>query len=112
MSIKTVYLEKEYERALADSTRLIDTERDRVRRMEYLLLQFESNALRSQLDHARAQLLGFTQNESETLLRLDEACREIDRLDRHARASSGEIERLKVQSPKIPIRINSSDGHG
>lgn len=102
MSTKTVYLEMEYERALADSARLIDAERDRVRRMEYLLLQFESNALRSQLDQAHAQLLGFTHSESETHLHLDEACREVDRLNRHAQASSSEIERLKVQWPSIP----------
>ncbi|KAJ5172257.1 hypothetical protein N7492_004850 [Penicillium capsulatum] len=95
MSIKTVYLEKEYERTLAESARLIDAERDRARRMENLLLQFESNALRSQLDQAHAELLGLTQSESETLIHLDKACREIARLDHHARTSSNEIERLK-----------------
>ncbi|KAJ5536806.1 hypothetical protein N7513_009992 [Penicillium frequentans] len=95
MSMKTVRLEKEYERALADSAHLLDVEKDRVRRMDQLLLQFESENLRSQLDQANAQLRGLTRAESDTLLQLDEACQEIDRLDRHVQASSSEIEKLK-----------------
>ncbi|KAJ5721145.1 uncharacterized protein N7483_009079 [Penicillium malachiteum] len=58
MSIKTVRLEKEYEKALSDSTHLLDMEKDRFRRMENLLLQFESDNLRSQLDQANQQLRG------------------------------------------------------
>lgn len=94
--MKTVRLEKEYERALADSAHLLDVEKDRVRRMDQLLLQFESENLRSQLDQANAQLRGLTRAESDTLLQLDEACQEIDRLDRHVQASVSEIEKLKV----------------
>lgn len=96
MSIKTVRLEKEYEKALADSARLLDAEKDRMRRMEQLLFQFESDALRSQLDQANEQLLGFAQTESGARLQLDEAYQEIDRLNLHVQASSNEIERLKV----------------
>lgn len=102
MSIKTLVLEKEYERTLADSARLLDAEGDRMRSMEHLLIRCESDALRSQLDQARTQLLGFTQSESEALLQLEEACQEIDRLDSHAWASSKEIERLKVRYKLIP----------
>ncbi|KAJ6092888.1 hypothetical protein N7486_008177 [Penicillium sp. IBT 16267x] len=98
MSMKTVCLEKEYERALADSAHLLDVEKDRVRRMEHLLLQFESENLRSQLDQANTQLRGLTRLESDTLVQLDEACQEIDRLDRHVQASSSEIEKLQVRA--------------
>ncbi|KAJ5670222.1 uncharacterized protein N7477_005585 [Penicillium maclennaniae] len=95
MSIKTVLLEKEYEKSLADSLRLLDAEKDRVRRMEQLLLQFESETLRSRLDRAHEQLLVSTQAESEARLQLDEAYQEIDRLDIRVQSSSNEVERLK-----------------
>ncbi|KAJ5647544.1 hypothetical protein N7490_003916 [Penicillium lividum] len=108
MSMKTVRLEKEYERTLADSAHLLDVEKDRVRRMEQLLLQFESENLRSQLDQANMQLRGFTRTESDTLLQLDEACREIDRLDHHVQASSSEIEKLKDD---LSTMANKSTSH-
>ncbi|KAJ6007952.1 hypothetical protein N7540_011928 [Penicillium herquei] len=95
MSIKTVRLEKEYEKALSDSAHLLDVEKDRFRRMENLLLQFESENLRSQLDHASQQLRGSTHAESDTLLQLNEASREIHRLDNQIKSSSNEIQRLK-----------------
>ncbi|KAJ5101470.1 hypothetical protein NUU61_003692 [Penicillium alfredii] len=97
MSIRTLHLEKEYEKTLADSARLLDAERDRVRRMEHLLLKFESQALRSQLEQANGQLFGLANAESEACLQLDEACREIDSLDLRAQASSSEIQKLKGQ---------------
>src|SRR3569623_569197 len=96
MSIRTVRLEKEYERALADSARILDAEKDRVRRMEHLLLQFESEDLRSQLDQANTQLSDLTRIKSDTLAQLDKAYQDIDRLDRHVQSSSSENERLKV----------------
>jgi hypothetical protein len=96
MSIKTLRLEKEYEKSLADSARLLYAEKDRVRRMEQLLLQFESEALRSRLDRAHEQLLISTQAESEARLQLEEAYQEIDRLDFHVQSSSNEVEKLKV----------------
>lgn len=96
MTIQTTRLEKEYEKVLADSTRLLDAERDRVRRMEYLLLQFERDALRSQLDQANEQLLGVTQIERDTRMQLEEALQEIDRLDAHVQFSSSEIDKLRV----------------
>lgn len=89
-------LEKEYEKAIADSARLLDTERDRVRRMEYLLLQFERDALQAKLDQANDRIHGLTQAESEARLQLDEAFQEIDHLDQSVQASSSEIRRLTV----------------
>lgn len=111
MSFRTVCLEKEYERVLSESARLLDVERDRMRRMEHLLLKFESDALRAQLDQANAQALRLATAESEASLQLDEACREIDRLDLHAQTSSGEIERLKVGArPTSKKVVGLTDG--
>lgn len=105
MSIKTVRLEKEYEKAIADSARLLDTERDRVRRMEYLLLQFDRDALQTKLDQANDRILGLTQAESEAHLQLDEAFQEIDFLDQTVQATSNEIQRLKVSACLIRVVV-------
>jgi hypothetical protein len=105
MSIKTVRLEKEYEKAIADSARLLDTERDRVRRMEYLLLQFDRDALQTKLDQANDRILGLTQAESEAHLQLDEAFQEIDFLDQTVQATSNEIQRLKVSTCLIRVVV-------
>ncbi|OKO95851.1 hypothetical protein PENSUB_10872 [Penicillium subrubescens] len=94
MSIKTVRLEKEYEKAIAESARLLDTERDRARRMEYLLLQIDRDALQAKFDQANDRIVVLTQAESEARSRLDEAFLEIDSLDHHIQASSNQIQRL------------------
>lgn len=96
MSIQTTRLEKEYEIVRAHSTHLLDTEKDRVRRMENLLLQFERDSLRSQLDQANEQLLGATESEREARTQLEEAFQEIDRLDSRVQSSSSEMKRLRV----------------
>lgn len=101
--MKTVQLEKEYEKAIVDSARLLDAEKDRMRRMEQLLLQFEGEALRSKLDQTNEQLLGLTQIESEVRLQLDEAYHEIDRLDQQVQVSSIEIQRLEVSTGRLLI---------
>jgi hypothetical protein len=97
MSITTVRLEKEYEKAIADSARLLDTERDRVRRMEYLLLQFDRDALQAKFDQANDRIVVLTQAESEARLQLDEAFLEIDSLDQKVQVSSSQIQRLTVR---------------
>jgi hypothetical protein len=96
MSMRTMRLEKEYEKTLSDSARLLDGERDRVRRMELLLSKIENEALRSQLEEANRHLLGFTGADSEACAQLQEACQEIDHLELQAQASASEIDRLKV----------------
>ncbi|OQE26953.1 hypothetical protein PENFLA_c006G07198 [Penicillium flavigenum] len=97
MSMRTMRLEMEYEKTLSDSGRLLDAEKDRVRRMELLLLKFENETLRSQLDEANAHLSGFTSADSEACAQLQEACQEIDHLELQAQASSSEINRLKEE---------------
>lgn len=96
MSLRTARLEKAYQKTLADSAHLIDEERDRVRRMEYLLLQFENDKLLAQLDTANMQMVTFKHGESDVLGQLGEAYREIDLLNHKVQSSSSEIERLQV----------------
>lgn len=108
MSMRTMRLEKEYEKTLSDSARLLDGERDRVRRMELLLLKFENEALRSQLEEANGHLLGLTSADSEACAQLQEACQEIDHLELQAQASSSEINRLKEE---LSAQKNSSTSY-
>lgn len=96
MPMRTAYLEKEYNKTLSDSARLLDGERDRVRRMEQLFLKFENEALRVQLEEADRHLSGFSRADSEACVQLQDACQEIDRLESQAQTSSKEITRLKV----------------
>lgn len=109
MSVRTMQLEKQYERTIADSARLLDAEKDRVRRMNQLLLQFEGDNLRCQLDQANEQLLRLTETESETRLQLDEAYKEIDRLDKDVQVALTEIQRLEV-SPSFSL-VFQRQGH-
>ncbi|CAG8167927.1 unnamed protein product [Penicillium salamii] len=95
MSMRTAHLEKEYEKTLSDSARLLDGERDRVRRIEHLFLQFENEAIRLQLEESNGHLLGFSKADSEACVQLQDACQEIDRLEHQAQNSTNEINRLK-----------------
>lgn len=94
--MRTAHLEKEYEKALSESARLLNGERDRVQRMEHLFLKFENEALRLQLEESNGHLMGFSKADSEACVQLHDACQEIDRLESQAQASSSEISRLKV----------------
>jgi hypothetical protein len=96
MAMRTARLEKQYEKTLSDSARLLDGERDRLRRMEHLFLQFENEALRLQLEESNGHLLGFSRADSEACIQLQDACQEIDRLESEAQTSLNEISRLKV----------------
>ncbi|KAJ5355781.1 Ribosomal RNA large subunit methyltransferase E [Penicillium concentricum] len=110
MSMRTICLEKEYEKTLSDSARLLDGERDRVRRMELLLSRFENEALRSQLEETNRYLLGFTGADSEACVQLQQACQEIDHLELQAQASASEIDRLKQQE-ELSIQKNNSTSY-
>lgn len=96
MSMKSMHLEREYEKTLSDSAHLLDSEKDRVRRMELMFVNFENEDLRSQLEEANLHLLGFTNSDSEACVQLQEACHEIDRLELQVQTFLGEIDRLKV----------------
>lgn len=105
--MRTAHLEKEYEKTISDSARLLDGERDRVRRMEHLFLKFENEALRLQLEESNGHLLGFSTADSEACAQLQDACKEIDRLESQAQTSSNEISRLKVCTCRTLISIQT-----
>jgi hypothetical protein len=110
MSMRTARLEKEYEKTLSDSARLLDGERDRVRRMEHLFLKFENEALRLQLEESDGHLLEFSRADSEACVQLQDACQEIDRLESQAQTSLNEISRLKV-SFRFMFQVVGRDLH-
>jgi len=64
--------------------------------MEQLLLQFENDTLRSELDQVNGQLAIVMQAESDNRLQLHGAWKEVDRLRSIIKASSHEIEGLHV----------------
>ncbi|KAJ5121193.1 uncharacterized protein N7515_009154 [Penicillium bovifimosum] len=108
MSMRTLHLEREYEKTLSDSARLLDDERDRMRRVELMLLRFDNEALRSELEEAKGHLMGLTSTDSEACVQLKDACQDIDRLERQGQAYSAEIERLKEE---LSTRRNNSTSY-
>ncbi|KAF3401621.1 hypothetical protein F1880_010148 [Penicillium rolfsii] len=76
--------------------------------MEYLLLQFDRDALQAKLDQANDRIVALTQDESEARLRLDEAFLEIDSLDQYVQASSNEIQRLKDELSELDTASSSN----
>lgn len=101
MTIKTIRLEKEYEKTLADSARLLDAERDRVRRMEYLLLQIDRDALQAALDQAHDQIQVLTRAESETRQHLEDAIIVMDSLSQEVNIGKSENQKLRVGAPSV-----------
>ncbi|KAJ5475051.1 hypothetical protein N7539_008117 [Penicillium diatomitis] len=108
MSIKTLRLEREYEKTIADSARLLDAERDRVRRMEYLLLQIDRDALRATLEQAHEQVAFLKESESETRHYLEEAISVVDSLSQVVNTAKSENQKLKELSALNTTSTNNS----
>ncbi|KAJ5558139.1 hypothetical protein N7535_008355 [Penicillium sp. DV-2018c] len=108
MFMRTLHLDREYEKTLSDSARLLDDERDRMRRVELMLLSFDNEDLRSELEQANGHLMGLKDTDSEACAQLKEACQDIDRLERQGQAYSAEIERLKEE---LSTRRNHSTSY-
>ena len=96
LAIRTAQFESEYAKISGRTAQLLDAERTRVKRMEQLLLQFENDTLRSELEQVNGQLAAAMQAESDNRLQLHEAWKEVDRLRSVIKASSHEIEGLHV----------------
>jgi hypothetical protein len=115
MSMRTLHLDREYEKTLSDSARLLDNERDRMRRVELMFLRFDNEALQSELEEVNGHLAGLTSTDSEACFQLKDACQEIDRLERQGQAYSAEIDRLKVSSiytcPKLQCMNRHADSN-
>jgi len=96
LAIKTAKFESEYAKISGRMAQLLDAERTRVKHMEQLLLQFENDTLRSELDQVNGRLATVMQAESDNCLQCHKAWKEVDRLRSIIKASSHEIEGLHV----------------
>lgn len=96
LALRTARFENEYARISGRTAQLLDAERSRVKHMEQLLLQFENDTLRSELDLVNGKLARVVQTESDIRLQLLETCKEADRLRTIVKVSSHEIEGLHV----------------
>lgn len=78
-----------------------------MKHMEQLLVQFENDTLRSELQQANDQLVKTNRIELDVRLQLHEVHREADHLRNIVQASSNEIEGLNVGSAKSfnPLHI-------
>ncbi|KAE8132543.1 hypothetical protein BDV38DRAFT_209124 [Aspergillus pseudotamarii] len=97
MAIKTQHLEKAYDDTLVHTAQLLNAEKNRLLRVEQLLLQFENENLRWQLNHVNQELTKTARAESEVRLQLQATYHELDQLQSAHRASSHEIETLRLE---------------
>lgn len=97
LSLKTINLEKEYENTLGRTTHILDTERIRVHCMERLLLKFENDGLRLQLDQAN-ELVKSKNEEPYLQTQLHETRKEVKRLRAVIPTMSAEIGSLRVSA--------------
>ncbi|OGM39231.1 hypothetical protein ABOM_012060 [Aspergillus bombycis] len=97
MAIRTQSLEKAYDNTLVHTAQLLNAETNRVLRVEQLLLRFENENLRWQLNHVNQELTKTARKESEVRLQLQATYKEIDQLRRTHNASSHEIETLRLE---------------
>ncbi|KAF7587572.1 hypothetical protein BBP40_007037 [Aspergillus hancockii] len=79
------------------TAQLLGSEIGRAQRVEQLLLQFENENLQWQLNHANQNLTSAARVESDVRLQLHETCKELDKLRNAHRATSHEIERLRLE---------------
>jgi hypothetical protein len=96
MALTTAGFENEYNQIQAHTSRLLNTERDRVHCIEQLLLRIENESLQLQVHQTEKELIQTREAESYTRLRLDSAMRELDSLQDISQASIREIENLRV----------------
>ncbi|KKK24431.1 hypothetical protein ARAM_001972 [Aspergillus rambellii] len=103
MTLTTARYETEYDRVLARTAQLLDTEHNRIQCMEQLLLQIENESLRLRLDQKNQELVRVIKAESDTRLQLVDTSKELDRLQGVIQVSSREIDNLHRE-------LASSDG--
>lgn len=112
LALRTALLEKEYQATLGHTAQLLDAEKSRVTKVEQLLLQFENETLRYQLDRADRELANMMKEEYKSRSILDGARQELNELRNQQRFASQEIERLRVCTPELrfkPTSLTRSD---
>lgn len=100
MALRTAHFESEYAKISGHTAHLMAAERNRMKHMEQLLVQFENDTLRSELQQANDQLVKTNRIELDVRLQLHEVQREADHLRNIVQASSNEIEVLNVGGAK------------
>ncbi|KAL3496960.1 hypothetical protein BJX62DRAFT_106 [Aspergillus germanicus] len=95
MALATARFEKEYDQVYMRTAQLLDAERDRVQRMEKLLLRIENESLQSQLNRTDQELARAREAEADARFQLDTTTRELDRLQGVTQTSSREAEALR-----------------
>lgn len=99
MALTTAHYEQEHERAVGRTALVLEIERGREIRMQQLLLQFENDSLRLQLDETSGELNKTRESESGLRVQLNKTLNEVNRLKNIIAASSHEIENLRVCCP-------------
>ncbi|KAE8400433.1 hypothetical protein BDV37DRAFT_257916 [Aspergillus pseudonomiae] len=97
LAIRTQSLEKAYDNTLVHTAQLLDAEKNRLLRVEQLLLRFENENLRWQLNHVNQELTKTARKESEVRLQLQATYKELDQLRSAHHTSSHEIETLRLE---------------
>lgn len=96
MALRTAHFESEYAKISGRTIQMLDAEKSRVKLMEQLLLQFENDTLRLELEKINEQLVEVIQTDSDARFQLYEARREMDCLHGIVKSSSHEVQNLRV----------------
>lgn len=92
-SLKTIRLEKSYERAIRQSERICDEERLRTLRLQHLLLEHENDALQQQLAAVEEELEALEDRENDALKQVGQLENDLQRAQIELRARTREVER-------------------
>ena len=96
MALRTAHFESEYAKTSGRTIQMLDAEKSRVNLMEQLILQFENDTLRLELEKVNEQLVEVIQTDSDARFQLYEARREMDCLHGIVKSSSHEVQNLRV----------------
>ncbi|KAA8643779.1 uncharacterized protein ATNIH1004_010553 [Aspergillus tanneri] len=103
MALRTAHFEKEHQNTLAKTAQILNAEDTRLKRVEYLLVQFENENLRWQLDQVNLDLAKALNGESEARRDFGIACDEIDNLRATSRGLSNEIKSLQLAADNVRL---------
>lgn len=96
----TAHLERIYEKTLMHSAQLFNSERDRIRCVEHLFLEFDNCDLRAQLNHTSNQLAQASKAEKDVRAELLDTYKEVERLQGIIQVSARTSDDLHVGDPR------------
>lgn len=97
----TGHLERKYEKTLMLSAQILNAERDRIKCVERLFLEFDNCDLRSQLNHTINQLSQVSKAENDARAQLHDTYKEVERLQGIVQVSTRTSEDLHVGDSSI-----------